>query len=336
MEQTTYESAEMTASEISGVWVAYQNATMMICGLRHFLQHVDDTGISEMIDDYLSLTKTLQKELTNLLTAENYPIPQAFTEQDVNLEAPRLFSDRIHLEMVLKDTSINIAGYGLKLTQVEREDVNNFYSKGLEEMQRFHNRTIKLAKEKGLYTRYPQIPKAEQIAFVKNDSFLTGWFGERRPLLGTEITSLVANARHNALGQAVITGFAQVAKTKEVRDYFARGRDIAGKHFDIFGKLLQDDYIADGARNLTSEVSDSTISPFSDKLMMFLVTTLNLSGIGQYGISMSASPRHDLGLTYTRLMAEVGKYANKGANIQIENSWMEQPPIAADRKNLAK
>lgn len=336
MEQNAYETAEMTAAEISGIWTAYQNTTVMVCGLSHFLQHVDDTDIKKIMEDYLSLTKKLQAELTDLFTKDGHPLPQGFTDRDVNLEAPRLYSDRIYLEVMIMDTSFNIAAYGLALTQIERADINNFFSNVLDEMQRFHNWAKKLSKEKGLHTQYPQIPKADQIEFVKSDSFLTGWFGERRPLLGVEITALVLNTQRNALGQAIIAGFAQVAKNKEVRNYFEKGRDIAKKHFNVFSKLLQDDYIADGARNLTSEVTDSTTSPFSDKLMLNLVTMLIGSGMGQYGTSMSVSPRHDLGLTYTRLIAEIAKYSNKGANILIENGWMEQPPIAADRKNLAK
>ncbi|MDY0395572.1 DUF3231 family protein [Virgibacillus halophilus] len=69
---------------------------------------------------------------------------------------------------------------------------------------------------------------------------------------------------------------------------------------------------------------------------MALVTTLIASGLGQYGAAMAASPRHDLGVHYTRLMAELANYSNDGAKIMIENGWMEQPPIAADRKKLAK
>lgn len=38
----------------------------------------------------------------------------------------------------------------------------------------------------------------------------------------------------------------------------------------------------------------------------------------------------------TRQIAEIAKYSNEGAKIMIEQGWMEQPPMATDRKNLAK
>ncbi|WP_347553242.1 DUF3231 family protein (plasmid) [Pseudalkalibacillus hwajinpoensis] len=58
------------------------------------------------------------------------------------------------------------------------------------------------------------------------------------------------------------------------------------------------------------------------------------TGIGQYGMAMASSPRHDLDVTY--VTAEIGHYANDGANIMIiNNGWLEQPLEAANRKDLA-
>ncbi|GIN57352.1 hypothetical protein J8TS2_16710 [Lederbergia ruris] len=331
----TYQD-ELTAAEVSALWTSYQNDTMMICGLRHFLTHVTDGQIRSILEQFLAISEEHQTKITDIFNAENYPIPQGFTEQDVNLEAPRLFSDRIYLDLMLNVANFSMAIYGLASSQVERDDIIQFYLEAVDETQRMYKITKDTVKAKGLYIRYPQIPKPKHIDFVTDDSFLTGFFGEKRPLLGVEITALVLNTRRNALGQALVAGFAQVAQSKEVRKYFEKGRDIATKHLEIFSSILNKEFINDGSRILTSEVTNSTNAPFSDKLMMFLVTTLIASGMGQYGSSMSISPRHDLGVQYARLMAEIGKYANQGANILINNAWMEQPPIAADRKNLAK
>jgi len=86
----------------------------------------------------------------------------------------------------------------------------------------------------------------------------------------------------------------------------------------------------------TSEVTDSKEPPFSDKLMLQMITSLIASGMSSYGKAMSVSPRRDLGVKYARLITEIGQYADDGAEIMIKNEWMEQPPISADRKDLAK
>ncbi|QKY68726.1 DUF3231 family protein [Lentibacillus sp. CBA3610] len=264
---------ELTAAEVSTLWTSYQNDTMMICGLRHFLTNVTDGEIRSILEQFLAISNEHQKKLTDIFNAEHYPVPQGFTEQDVNLEAPRLFSDRIYLDLMLNVCNFSLAIYGLALSQVERDDIIQFYSEAVDETQKMYKITKDTAKAKDLYIRYPQIPKPKQIDFVTNNSFLTGWLGERRPLLGTEITALVLNTRRNALGQAIVAGFAQVAKSKKVKKYFEQGRDIAAKHLEVFSSILNDEYISDGARIMTSEVTNSTTSPFSDKLMMFLVTT---------------------------------------------------------------
>ncbi|MBP1948267.1 DUF3231 family protein [Virgibacillus litoralis] len=326
----------LTSAEISSLWTSYQNETMTICGIKYFLQHVDDDQIQSILEQVLAVSEENKSKLTNFFNNENYPIPHGYTEKDIDLQAPRLFADKLYLEYMLNLTILLVTAYGTALGLAERTDVIKYYSNCLNTTQGLHSKIKELSKEKGIYIRSPKIPKPRQIDFVKKQKFLSGWFGDRRPLLGIEIANLVFHAKRNALGQAVIAGFSQVAKSKEAKRYFERGRDISGKHVNIFTSILHEEYLSNGTLLLLSEVTDSTVPPFSDKLMMSLVTLLTASGIGQYGMAMSASPRHDLGVHYTRLIAEVAHYSDDGANIMINNGWMEQPPIAADRKELAE
>ncbi|UJL47210.1 DUF3231 family protein [Virgibacillus sp. NKC19-16] len=331
-----YKHIELTASEISTLWTLYHSDTMAVCGLTYFLSHVEDEQIRIMLESNLTLMKQDVEKLTNFFIQEDYPIPKGFTEQDVNVEAPRLFSDKLYLEYMLNMTNIALVTNTASLISVERKDVIDFYAENLTATQNLHRQLKELAKEKGFYIRTPSLPKPKQIDFVKKQKFLAGWFADRRPLLGVEITNLVFNARRNALGQALITGFSQVAQAKEVRQYFERGREISGKHVKVFSSILSDDYLSNSALIMTPEVTDSTVSPFSDKMMMELVTVLIASGIGEYSVGLAASPRRDLGAHYGRLSTELTAYAEDGANIMIDHGWMEQPPMAADRKNLAK
>jgi hypothetical protein len=130
-----------------------------------------------------------------------------------------------------------------------------------------------------------------------------------------------------------LIGFSQVARAKEVQAYFVRGKEIASKHVEIFGSLLREDDIP-AAQTWDAEATAATIAPFSDKLMMFHALAMNSGGIGYYGASMGASQRRDIGAMYSRLMAEVAQYTEDGANIMINNAWMEQPPTVVDRDAL--
>lgn len=331
-----HDHIELTAPEISTLWAAYQSDTLAIGGLKFFLNHVNDEDIRNILNETLTIVEDHIVRIKDIFEQENYPLPQGFTEQDVNQDAPRLFSDKLYLEYILNMTDMTLVTYTAALVSAERDDIINYFSDVLTRSQKLHIKVKNISKEKGTYIRSPILSKPSQIDFVKKQSFIAGWFADRRPLIGTEVANLVFNAKRNALGQAVITGFSQVAKSKEVRRYFERGREISQKHLEVFSSILNENHLPQGALLATSEVTESTIAPFSDKMMMFLVSTLIASGIGQYGVSLAASPRHDLGAHYVRLTAEIANYANDGANIMINNGWMEQPPIAADRKSLAK
>lgn len=327
---------DLTAAEISSLWAAYQNETVAICGISYFLVHINDESIRQILEKALMISKRRKEKLVQLFTAENYPVPLGFTEQDVNLNAPRLFSDRLYLEYILQMTNLDMAQYSSAFTNASRSDIIDLYSNILHEVKQLHIESKQLMKEKGWYISQPTIPKPNDIHFVEKESFLEGWLGDRRPLLGIEIAQLIFNSKRNALGQALITGFSQVAKLKEVRRFCERGRDISGKHVEVFSAVLHDDYVSDATMVLTSEVTDSTEAPFSDKLIMVLITTLISSGVSEYGMSMSMSPRRDISIHYTRLAAELVQYLSDGADMIINHGWMEQPPIAANRKDLAK
>ncbi|WP_442600165.1 DUF3231 family protein [Neobacillus sp. D3-1R] len=326
---------KLTSAEISSLWTSYQASTMVICGVKYFLATVDDDNIHKLLQYALDFTQKRIQTITQILKKENYPIPVGFTDQDVDTKAPRLYSDSIILWYMMNMGRFSLTGESLFYSFSARDDIAHFYLECLDQSKKLADEGRKLAIEKGIFIRAPYLPIPDQVDFVKKQSFLNGWLGDRRPLLGIEIANLVYNAERNSLGAALIAGFSQVAKSKEVRQYMVRGREISGKHFEVFSKVLYKENLST-TKNITSEVSESTVSPFSDKLMMFHIAGLVASGIGQYGTAISTSPRRDLGVMYTRLMVEIAKYAEDGAKILINNGWMEQPPMAADRDELAK
>ncbi len=332
---TIKHNAKLTSSEIANLWTTYQFSTMIICGVEYFLTTVEDEDILEILHYILEFSNNRVQSITEIMNEENYPLPVGFTKSDVNPGAPRLFSDTMILLYVLNMGRLSLSGESMMFSLSARDDVAGFYSQALNESKELTTMSRKLAQQKGIYTRTPHIPIPEKVDFVKKQQFLFGWFGDRRPLVGTEILNLVFNAERNALGEALITGFSQVAQSKEVRKFMERGREISSKHYGVFSSILNEEQLS-SAQKITSEVSGSTTAPFSDKLMMFHIAGLIASGIGQYGVSVSVSPRRDLEVHYARLVGELAKFAEDGANIMIENGWMEEPPKAADRDELMK
>ena len=85
-----------------------------------------------------------------------------------------------------------------------------------------------------------------------------------------------------------------------------------------------------------SFVTDSKVSPFSEKLMLTHALVLSSSGLSSLGMALSENIRSDLQTKYIKYTSEIMKYAQKGANIMIDNEWLEQPPIVLKHKDLVE
>jgi hypothetical protein len=324
---------QLTSAELSQLWGSYINDTLAVCMLQHFLHTVEDHEIRPVLQYAYDLSIKHLQTLSSLYMEESIPIPIGFSEKDVNNEAPRLFTDPYMLAYVKQMGELGLGAYGVSLALSTRSDIKDYFSSCIVEYIELEKMATTILLAKGLYIRPPYIPYPKKVDFVKKKNFLNGWFGERRPLVSLEITNLFSNIQRNALGVSTLIGFSQVAQSGEITRFFIRGKEIAAKHVEVFGSLLREDDLPVPMTS-DSQVTDSMTPPFSDKLMLFATTSLIAIGIGYYGTSIATSPRRDIATHYSRLTAEIAKYAGDGANILIENGWMEEPPRAVDRGEL--
>lgn len=331
---TEHANVNLTASEISQLWAAYQNDSLAICVLNYFLQHCEDADIRAILEKALQTSQEHVKHLRSIFQAEQYPIPEGFQlDKDVNLEAKRLFSDMYMLYYLNQMGTLGLNAYSVSLPLCPRSDIYSYFSRCLSEADRLLRWTMDVLLEKGLYIRSPYIPMPRRVDFVKQTDFLAGYFEKRRPLTALEIANLYSNAQRNALGEVTMIGFAQVAESEDVKKFLRKGMQISAKHTEIFHSILREQRLS-APMAWDSAVTTSTEAPFSEKLMMFQTASLSAIGLGYYGTSLATSPRHDIAVHYTRLMAEVGKYSEFGARIMIDHGWMEEPPKAPDRESL--
>lgn len=325
----------LTASEMSQLWGQYMNDSASICMLTYFLEKAEDTEIKPIIAHALELSQAHIQKITTMLTEEQNTVPHGFKlDEDVDLTAPRLYPDSYVLNYIYHMAQIGLTTYSASLSQSSRSDITAYYKECLRETMDLYEMSKDLLLQKGLYQRPPHISNFEQIEYVTKQGFVWDVFGEKRALSALEIANLTANVQRNALGVATLIGFSQVAKSKDVTQFFIRGIEIAKKHIQSFGKKLGDNNLP--VPMTRADVTQSTAYTFSDKLMMFYTTVLIGLSIGYYGSSIAQSPRMDLGVMYNKLTLGIQKYSEDGSNIMIKNKWLEQPPMASNRKDLAK
>ncbi|WP_164984884.1 DUF3231 family protein [Ammoniphilus sp. CFH 90114] len=324
----------LTSAELGSLWSTYIANTLSRCVLIHFLEVAEDPDVKPLIEQSLHQTNSQILHIGEIFQTEGAVLPIGFTDSDVHSEAPRMYSDVYVLQYLKQVANIGMLTYSDSTYISAREDVRLFFNECLAASQALDNQTTQLLLNKGVYIRPPYISPPEKVEYTKEQSFLTGWLGERRPLTAVEITHLFLNILRNSLGKALLMGFSQSAQSKEVKEFFLRGKDMASKHIEIFSSLLREEDIS-APSQFDSHVMTSTSPPFSDKLMLYHAVTLISTGIGNYGTSLSMSPRRDLTVHYNRLMAEVQLYAGDGMRLFIEEGWMEEPPQAVDREALA-
>lgn len=318
---------KLTSAEQGKLWATYIGNTMFTCVLSYMLNYVDDQDIKTLLEKALNLSKKFVQTIREIYVQENYPIP-------IGLGAPRLFADEFYPHYLKYVSKAGMSIYAIALPLVTRSDVREFYTQCMDLSIQLLNQVNETLIRKGLLWKPAYIPYPDKVDFIDKQSYLNGFFGDVRPLQALEITHLYDNIENNATSKAVLIGFSQVTKLEQTRKYFLRGKEIAAKHYDIFCDLLQKEDLSAPAM-LDPLVTTSTFSPFSDRLMMFHKFDMFAVRIRAYGNALSMSARNDVASKFGRLVLEVGKYVEDGANILIDHGWMEQPPQAADREALA-
>ncbi|MBG9587826.1 DUF3231 family protein [Cytobacillus firmus] len=327
----------LTAAEIASLWTSYMNDSMAKCILGFMIKDLEDKEIKGAVQFAYDLSVAHLKKLVKFFQQSELPLPDGFSENDVNMSAPWLFSDIFCLTYINHMARTGLISYGGFLSMSTRDDICDYFTHGLQETAVLFNNSNKIALSKGLLARHPYIETSPVTEYIDSKSYLSGLnpLSNKRPLNAIEISHLYMNVMTNAIGVNLSLSFAQTSTVKEVSDFMLRGAEIANKHIKIFTEiLLQNDIPTPRLPDVS--VSNSVTQTFSDKLMMFHMSLISAAGTGNYATAAAASQRSDLAMNYERLSIEIAKYAKTGADIMIKHHWMEKPPGTKDRKKLAQ
>ncbi len=131
----------------------------------------------------------------------------------------------------------------------------------------------------------------------------------------------------------MMIGFAQAAHDEQVKDYFVKGKELAQKVVRTLSDILSKSDIQPPSTWI-GNATDSTVAPFSDKLMMYNTSLLSTFGLGSNAIGAAFSLRSDLPAKMVLLAKDIFTYAQEGGKLMVKNSWMEEPPQSEDRYQL--
>lgn len=324
---------QLTCTEIAGLWSVYMQESMAVCFLTYFVHHLQDKEIMPLAKESLQISQGRLDKIKHIFLAENFPVPAAFSEGDVNLSAPALFHDTFTLSFIYMMNRLSMINFGFIASNNVRLDVLDFFNECIHTTTEMFGKAVKLSLSKGLYDRPPKMNYPNKIEYVQSEAFLSGIFGKKRPLNAIELSEIFFNIERNYFSIIMMLGFAQVLSDKELKGFVIRGKELSEKQIELFNQLLLEEDLL-GAVAVSMEVTASTVSPFSDKLIMSMINALNAIDITLISHALALSTRTDLASNYSKLIAEVMLYAKDIFDLVVERKWLEQPPLATDRQKL--
>jgi hypothetical protein len=327
-------TARLSSAEIGGLWATYILESMSVCLLKYFVYYCEDEEIKAILKQTLEISEGHVQQMTSIFNAEKIPIPDGFTEKDIDLSAPRLFYDPFALSFVYSMSRLGMVNTAFLTANVAREDVMEFFLTMMNQSSRLYQLSTSLMLSKGIYDRPPMIPYPKQVEYIEKKMYISG-FGKKRPLNSPELTEIFFNTERNYFSILLCMGLLQVVKDKEIHHYIEEGKKISESQINTFNDILIKEELL-GNVPLAMEVTDSTVLPFSNKLVVTLFHSLNSIDITLLGHALSLSMRSDLSAYYQKYIIEILLYAEKGFNIMVDRGWMQKPPQAPDRRSLQK
>lgn len=326
---------KLTSSEIGTLWGEYINGTATDIVNKYMVSIIEDEAIKAIFEDAIKTFEKQKKQIVTFIEKEGFPVPIGFTESDLFQDKPRLFTDIFCLNYLHIMTLHGLLGHSTALAVSVRKDLRDFYDSCDNDAKKMYHQTIELLLEKGSFQRDPLFYPDKNPESISSQDFTDGLFGKGRTLSATEMISISFNLKKSIMTKTLCIAFSQVAQTKEVRKFLADSGKTADGQIKAFAKIMQDDNLP-VPKSWETEVTTSTDSPFSDKLMMYHIGFLFQAAQNYHGAGLAASMRTDLITTYEGTILKNLLVTKKWYNVMVKNQWLEQPPLAPNRKEIAK
>ncbi|TDK56319.1 DUF3231 family protein [Bacillus salipaludis] len=329
------EKLKLTSSEIGSLWGEYVNGTAVDVVNKYMYSIIEDEAIKAIFNDALKTFEKQKRQIITFFENEGFPVPIGFNESDLYLGKQRLFTDAFCLQYLHVMTLHGLLGHITALGISVRKDLRDFYDSCDNDAKKMYHQTIELLLDKGLFQRDPLFYAYEHPQYISSNDFKDGLFGKGRTLAATEIITISFNLKKSIIAKTLSIAFSQVAESKEVRKFLTESEKTSDGQIKALAKILQADNLP-VPKSLETEVTISTDSPFSDKLLMYHMGFLFQTAQTYHGTGLAAAMRTDLVATYEATILQNLMVTKNWFNVMVKNKWLEQPPLAPNRAEIAK
>ncbi|SFE59672.1 DUF3231 family protein [Alteribacillus iranensis] len=329
------QNLKLTSAEIGTLWAQYINGTATDTVNKYMVSIIEDEKIKALFEEALQIFNRQKNQIAAFIENEGFPVPIGFSEQDLRPGTNRLFSDIFCLHYLHIMTLHGLLGHTASLSASVRKDLREFFDTCDNDGKWMYHQTIELLLEKGHFQRDPYFYPEATPEFVSGQKFLDGFFGDQRPLAATEIVSLSFNIKKKVMEKTLTLAFSQVTTSKEVRKFLQTSQKVSDDQIKTLGNILHQDNLP-VPMSWETEVTTSQEAPFSDKLMLYHIGFLLQTSQAYHGSGLGVAMRTDLVLTYEKIILKNLTLTKDWFDLMTKYKWLEQPPLAPDRKKMAK
>jgi hypothetical protein len=129
----------------------------------------------------------------DLFYKEDFPVPKGFGEDDVNLDAPPLFSDHYCLYYMHAMTTYGGQSYSLSFSISIRQDMIDFYYQCNIDTMDLFKQSLEILRSKNLIDKPPYYLTPNNVHFIQNLDYVTDVFGNRRKMNAIESGNIYFN-----------------------------------------------------------------------------------------------------------------------------------------------
>lgn len=165
----------LSSSEIGTLWLTYQEKTMILRVLEYFMEKSDDQQAKNIMGGLWQELNHFVTKMEGIFEQEGVAIPKGFTENDVNLQAPKLYDNGFDIMFlrILKEVSMGM--YTLNMNMAYRDDVMSIYEGLTSTTQKVYKLSTHYLLEKGILTLPPLVEKPKRPSLLKMNPILTAF-----------------------------------------------------------------------------------------------------------------------------------------------------------------
>jgi hypothetical protein len=328
-----FNSIPITSSELAYLWNTYLLNSKSKHILMYAVTQCDDKDIRSVLQLALDLSAQALDKVKDIFDNVNQKVPYGYSEEDVYVNAPKIYSDKIMLYTLQVYMAVGLSNYGTAIALAPRQDIRKFFTDFMISSIDLSNKIDDISLEKGIYLRTPNIPTTQKVEFAEDKSIMGKLIGGQRPLTALEISGVFNCSFVSSIAEAYILGLALTIVDTRLKDYLSRVKKTLKEQAVTLNEILHKEDLT-FPPNLESEVLNSTEPVFSDRLSMFTAYATLADVLTVFSIGKLGSMRKDVFMIIAQLSSKILLLIKDATDLMLERNWFEEMPKNIDREDL--